>query len=188
MDQPHGLAEKSGIGSAPAVLGGLRPLDTAQKHAPMSAEILIQTLNLTRHPEGGYFRETYRDKDRVAGRAASTAIYFLLPRGDRSKLHRLRSDEVWHFYGGGPLVVVEISPTGQIIETLLGSDLLAGQTPQHVVPKGHWFGAYPATGTAFSFVGCTVAPGFEFSDFELADRDALTQLYPMADGLIRMMT
>ena len=115
-------------------------------------------------------------------------MYFLLRRGETSRLHRLKSDEVWHFYGGGPLTVAEIAPDGTTRETVLGPDLDAGQTPQHVVPAGSWFGAFPAAGTDFSFVGCTVAPGFDFSDFEMAARDELTQRFPHAAALRRKLT
>lgn len=111
-----------------------------------------------------------------------------MPRGERSKLHRLQSDEVWHFYLGGPLVVVEIDPKGRVTETRLGHGLERGDVLQHVVPAGHWFGAYPAAGSSYSFVGCTVAPGFEFEEFEMADRDELVQEFPHADGLIRLLT
>ncbi len=149
---------------------------------------LIETLQLAPHPEGGFFRETYRAAAGNDGRSASTAIYFLLPRGHRSRLHRLSSDEVWHFYGGGPLVVVEIDPQGRVHETRIGPGLTRGETLQHVVPAGNWFGAYPASGSAYCLVGCTVAPGFEFGDFEMAERDELARVFPHADGLIRMLT
>jgi predicted cupin superfamily sugar epimerase len=151
-------------------------------------EELVDRYQLQPHPEGGHFRETYRAPRGANGRSASTAIYFLLPKGARSKLHRLKSDEVWHFYLGGPLVVVEISPKGQITETRLGHNHARGEVLQHVVPAGHWFGAYPATGSAYSFVGCTVAPGFEFDEFELAQREELVESYPHADGIIRLLT
>jgi predicted cupin superfamily sugar epimerase len=151
-------------------------------------EELIERFALAPHPEGGYYRESFRAPRDAAGRSASTAIYFLLPRGERSKLHRLRSDEVWHFYLGGPLVVVEIDPQGVVTETRLGHNLARGEAVQHVVPAGHWFGAYPASGSAYSLVGCTVAPGFEFEEFEMGDREDLVGLYPQAEGLIRLMT
>ncbi|NHK28006.1 cupin domain-containing protein [Parvularcula flava] len=132
---------------------------------------LIDRYDLQPHPEGGWFAETYRagvTVDTLKGpRAASTAILFLLAAGNVSHLHRIASDEVWHFYEGGPLLVHELRD-GEVHVTRLSQD-----NPQHVVPAGTWFGARPASGTAHSLVGCTVAPGFDFADFELADREAL---------------
>jgi predicted cupin superfamily sugar epimerase len=150
---------------------------------------LIDRLGLKPHPEGGLFAETYRGARNASGRSHSTAIYFLLPRGEVSKLHRIGSDEVWHFYSGDPLEVIELdasASTGARI-TVLGTDLAAGQRPQYVVPAGTWFGARP-TGDAYALVGCTVAPGFEFSEFEMGDRAALLAAFPAAAALIRTLT
>ena len=157
----------------------------------MKASNLVRQLGLEPHPEGGYFRETYRAAESIAGpalparfggdRAVSTAIYFLLETGQRSRLHRIKSDEVWHFYAGDPLTVVEIDAAGVLKTTRLGSDLGAGAVYQHVVPAGAWFGATLADGggaAGFALVGCTVAPGFDFADFALADRAALLADYP----------
>lgn len=159
---------------------------------------LIARLKLLPHPEGGYFRETYRAPLQLGAsslaphfsgaRSASTAIYYLLAAGDRSRLHRIRADEVWHFYGGDPLQVVALTATGEVSVTLLGNDIAAGQVPQHVVPAGHWFGACPALGSAYSLVGCTVAPGFDFADFEMAEREALLSAYPRAHDWIKRLT
>ena len=136
-----------------------------------SAE-LISRLHLSPHPEGGHYRETYRASEQVPTprglRAASTAILFLLAAGERSCWHRIHSDEGWHFHHGGRLLIHQLSPSGQAHTTRLGLDLAAGERPQHVVPAGHWFAAEPAAGSAWSLVGCTVAPGFDFADFELA--------------------
>lgn len=152
-----------------------------------SADI-IRSHDMKPHPEGGFFRETYRSAGTIpasclpeefeAPRAWSTAILYLLDSGARSALHRIRQDEGWHFYLGDPLLLVEISPMGVFSQTIMGSDILAGHKQQHIVPAGSWFGARPVLGGAFSFVGCTVAPGFDFADFELADRDALTKQFP----------
>lgn len=138
-------------------------------------QALIDAYGLAPHPEGGFFRETYRSAEHVPGtsRALCTAIYFLLPAGSWSRLHRIGADEIWHFYEGGPLVVAELAEDGAVRRTVLGRDRARGETLQHVVPRGTWFGAYPAEGTPFALVGCTVSPGFEFSDFELARREAL---------------
>jgi predicted cupin superfamily sugar epimerase len=139
---------------------------------------LIEQLQLSPHPEGGHFRETYRGSQTVptprGPRPASTAILFLLQAGERSHWHRLHSDEAWHFHGGGGLLVHELSPSGVAQTTRLGMELSRGEQPQHVVPAGHWFAAEPARGGAWSLVSCTVAPGFDFADFELAAPDQLT--------------
>lgn len=165
---------------------------------PEEIDALVARLNLAPHPEGGFYRETYRANEAIpnAGlparfhgdRAQSTAIYYLLRAGDRSKLHRIKSDEVWHFYDGDPLVIVAIAPNGQLTETILGRDFVAGQVPQHVVPAGHWFGAMPARGSRYTLTGCTVAPGFDFADFELATRATLLRDYPQHIAWITRLT
>ncbi|HVJ40961.1 MAG TPA: cupin domain-containing protein [Dongiaceae bacterium] len=171
--------------------------EAALHHLPAPARDLIERLRLVPHPEGGFFRETYRASIELSAQAlpadftgtrhASTAIYFLLAAGDRSRLHRICSDEVWHFYHGDPLQVVEITEAGDISTTLLGADIGAGQVPQHVVPAGRWFGACPAPDSRFSLVGCTVAPGFDFADFEMAEPQALLSAYPkLRDWIIRL--
>ncbi len=159
---------------------------------------LIDLYNLEPHPEGGYFRETYRSGENVpaaglparfgAARSFSTAIYYLLPQGARSHLHRIKSDEVWHFYLGGPLELIRISPEGTVKETILGRDVIRGQQVQCVVPAGWWFGAAPGPESDYSFVGCTVAPGFDFADFEMGDRDRLIELFPAAGPIIGRLT
>jgi uncharacterized protein len=161
----------------------------------ISAEGLVQMFGLKKHPEGGYFRECYRSAEilsrqalpsRYKGdRSVSTSIYFLLPAGAVSRLHRLISDEIWHFYLGGPLEIVQISARGKMENVILGQDLAAGQLVQHVVPAGYWFGAQPADGSPYSFVGCTVAPGFDFADFELADVEELSRSFPALKEEIR---
>ena len=154
----------------------------------ITAADLIRIYDLKPHPEGGYFREGYRSEEKTAdGRSLSTAIYFLLPAGQKSRLHRIKSDELWHFYLGGPLTVAQILPDGWTESVTLGPDAAAGQLSQHAVSAGCWFGAYPEKGTEFSFVGCTVAPGFEFSDLELGDRAALPKRYPGAKELIKKL-
>jgi len=154
----------------------------------ITARDLIRIYGLKPHPEGGFFRESYRSAGKTGGgRSFSTAIYFLLPAGHRSRLHRIQADELWHFYLGGPLTVAAISPDGRVERALLGADAAAGELVQHVVPAGRWFGAYPEAGTEFSFVGCTVAPGFEFSELELGDRAALLEQFPRARELIEKL-
>ncbi|YBW38013.1 cupin domain-containing protein [Nitrobacter sp. TKz-YC01] len=131
----------------------------------LSATDIIERLDLQPHPEGGHYRETFRDtRTDGQGRAASTAIYFLLARGERSRRHRIDAVEVWHYYAGSPLLLrIE---DGALTRTLrLGADLAAGETPQALVPAFAWQSA-ESTGD-WTLVGCTVAPGFEFSGFEL---------------------
>ncbi len=162
-----------------------------------SANDWITSLRLTPHPEGGHFRETYRSTEGVAGtdlparygdaRAFSTAIYFLLRAGEVSRLHRIKSDEIWHFYAGGPLTIFLIRPHGGLHETILGTDPDQGQALQAVVEAGTWFGAAPLPGTPYSLVGCTVAPGFEFADFELGDRRQLIRSHPQHTALIERL-
>lgn len=166
----------------------------------MTADQLIEKLALQPHPEGGFYRETYRAAetvadgalpDRFAGdRAFSTAIYFLLRGEDFSALHRIRSDECWHFYLGRTLEIVEITTDGRLVLTRLGTDIAAGEVPQSVVPAGHWFGARLADPRpdAFALVGCTVAPGFDFADFEMANRADLRAAVPQHATIIEAMT
>ncbi len=156
----------------------------------IDAQNLIRLYKLKKHPEGGYFREGYRSAGKIAGtgRHYSTAIYFLLEAGQMSRLHRIKSDELWHFYLGGPLELSQLTREGRTRRVVLGGDLLAGHKLQHMVPAGCWFGACPAKGTKFSFVGCTVAPGFEFDDFELGDRAKLLKKYPRASAFIKKLT
>lgn len=128
----------------------------------MAADItekLIKNHNLLPHPEGGFYKETYRSDH-------STGIYFLLKKGDYSALHMIKSDEMWHFYGGDSLIVVEVDENGSIIETLINSD-----NPQYVVKANRWFGSYLPENSRYAFCGCTVSPPFEFKDFKLANFD-----------------
>lgn len=131
-----------------------------------SAAEIVEALGLKRHPEGGWYRETFRDPA-GAPRGHSTAIYYLLEAGDRSHWHRVRdAAELWHFHAGAPLDLT-LSPDGQTTEThRLGPDLTAGERPQVIVPAGCWQTAVSLG--AWTLVGCTVAPGFEFEQFEMA--------------------
>ncbi len=168
---------------------------------PTAAE-LIERLNLARHPEGGWYRESYRSSETIAAealperfggqRSFCTSIYFLLERGDFSALHRIKSDEIWHFYCGAGLTVQVITPAGEHQELKLGRDLAAGDSLQAVAPAGCWFGAeLPGEGEGegeYALVGCTVAPGFDFADFEMADRDRLLGRFPEHARLIGRLT
>ncbi len=130
------------------------------------AEAIIAALDMRRHPEGGWYAETFRDAAANGGRAHSTAIYFLLQAGEVSAWHRVRdAAEAWHHYAGAPLELGIAAPDGPVTIHRLGPDILAGERPQAVVPVG-WWQAARSTG-AWTLVGCTVAPGFDFAGFEL---------------------
>jgi len=158
----------------------------------------IKKLQLTRHIEGGSFREVYRSTLSVpqdslpilfqGDRSISTSIYFLLEKGQFSAFHRIASDELWHFYSGGALLIYEINHSGGLVMHRLGPDAENGEMFQTVVRAGNWFASVPAEGSDYSLAGCTVAPGFDFADFELADREALSGQYPSHAALIRALT
>jgi hypothetical protein len=147
-----------------------KPVTTFPENASnvLTAADVIRLLDLEPHPEGGHFRETFRDERLVdGGRAASTAIYFLLARGERSHWHRIDAAEVWHWHAGAPLVLeTAMSDAGPITRISLGCDLVAGERPQAVVPLHAWQAAQSAGD--WSLVSCTVAPGFALAGFELA--------------------
>jgi predicted cupin superfamily sugar epimerase len=157
----------------------------------------ISKLALIPHPEGGHYRETYRAQGGVPatgsdrhpeGRPWSTAIYYLLRSGEVSRLHRLRSDELFHFYAGSRLVIHVLGEDGSHRDVALGRDPDRGETLQAVVPAGSWFGATVGAEGSFALVGCTVAPGFEYRDFELADRATLLGRFPQHRALIELLT
>jgi uncharacterized protein len=161
-----------------------------------TATELVAALGLMPHPEGGHYRETFRapplpfDLPGKGSRAASTAIYYLLGAGDFSAFHRVRSDEVWHHYLGAPLDLYTLreTPAGpEQRRVRLGPNVLAGEVPQAVVEAGV-FQAARTAGSDCSLCGCTVAPGFDFSDFEISPRDALLALFPSSSDLIHSLT
>lgn len=159
------------------------------------ARTLIAQLGLQAHPERGFYAETYRSDQAVASqvhgglRAASTAIYFLITAEQGATyLHRLLSDEVFHLYEGGPLTVLMLFPDGRAEVKSLGTNVEAGERPQIVIPAGTWFGTALATGVSHCLFGCTVAPGFEFQDFELAQGPELAKRYPAFASLIARMS
>jgi predicted cupin superfamily sugar epimerase len=164
----------------------------------LSADYWINKLQLNAHIEGGAYIQTYASDLLISksllpagfhgSRPASTAIYFLLAGDQFSAMHRIASDELWHFYYGDPLIVYEIDPAGKVTEHLLGNNPENEETFQCVVKAGSWFGSKPKEGGDYSLVGCTVSPGFDFADFELGDRDALLQLYPQHQAIIQMLT
>lgn len=134
----------------------------------MTAQDIIRTLGMERHPEGGWYVQTFEDAATADGRARSTAIYYLLEAGERSHWHRVDAVEVWHWHGGAPLEL-RISDGSRVDTHVLGMDLAGGQRPEVVVPQGAWQAAHSLAD--WSLVGCTVAPGFKFSGFELAAPD-----------------
>ena len=160
--------------------------------SPTAKDELIRRFDLKPHPEGGFFSETYRSVDAVLRddgstqtRSASTAIYYLLCDGAHSAWHRIKSDEVWHFYAGEPLNVHVIDEAGSLITHRLGNALVHPEAVfQAVVPAGRWFAAECADPATFALVGCTVAPGFEFSEFELANVAALKAQHPQHSAFI----
>jgi predicted cupin superfamily sugar epimerase len=163
-----------------------------------NASYWIRKLQLQLHPEGGHYRQTYRADmllpkqslpARFQGpRAASTAIYFLLEGEDFSAFHRLQSDEVWHFYFGGTLVVHVIEADGRYSKIKLGSNLEDGEALQAVVKAGCWFASQVQDEKSFALVGCTVAPGFDFEDFQMAKREELVGSYPQHREMVHRWT
>lgn len=158
---------------------------------------IIRALDLKPHPEGGFFRETYRSAgviqsdsldDAYQGeRSYSTCIYFLLTSEGFSAFHRIRQDEIWHFYDGSPIELHMITVDGNHSKTVIGREIEHGQVPQFVVPGGAWFAATVVNPDAYSLLGCTVAPGFDFLDFELPTRAELCGRFPQHRELIERL-
>jgi len=159
-------------------------------------EKYVDELGLQPHPEGGWYREVYRsnethpfgDGDFPSGRNICTAIYFMIAKGNFSAFHKIKSDETWHFYAGDPLEVVEIDTAGNLKKTLIGNDIAKGNVFQYTVPAGAWFASRVYSGGDFSLVGCTVAPGFDFRDFEMAEREKLIGDFPSHKTTIEELT
>lgn len=155
-----------------------------------SPDTIVEALQLSPHPEGGWYRETYRSIERFPGsgefpqgRNHCTSIYFLIAAGAFSALHRIKSDETWHFYKGDPIEIIELDEQGNLIRTVLGH----GQY-QYTVPAGNWFGSRVYGEGSWSLVGCTVSPGFDFQDFEMADRQFMLSRYPNQSEIIHQLT
>ncbi|MDZ4845521.1 MAG: cupin domain-containing protein [Chitinophagales bacterium] len=162
-----------------------------------TADYWIEQLHLEPHPEGGYFRESYRSPNVIpasglpnyfGSRNFSTAIYFLLKGNEFSALHKLKSDEVWHFYDGCSLKIHVLLPEGTLITKMLGSDFEKGENLQLVIPANHWFAAQPLDENNFTLAGCTLAPGFDFKDFELGSFAQLSAQFPLHKDFIRQFT
>ena len=160
----------------------------------MTAKDFISHFQMLPHPEGGYYKETFRSNGLIhksalpenfsGDRSFSTAIYFLMEKGNFSAFHRIKSDECWHFYAGQTLDVLIIQQNGDLEIIKLGSNIVKGETFQYVVPANCWFASRPADDGDFSFVGCTVAPGFDFVDFELAHAEIISKQFPQHKNII----
>jgi len=160
----------------------------------MTVEDLVKKYEMFPHPEGGWYKETYRSEEQINGNALperfsenhsiSTAIYFLMEKGNFSAFHKIKSDECWHFYAGQTLLIYVLDNAGNLEIVKLGNNIEKGECFQYVVPANYWFASRPADETEFSFVGCTVAPGFDFADFELAVADDLSLLFPEHKSII----
>ena len=159
---------------------------------------LIKKLELEPHPEGGYFKETYRSVDVISkdclpdgfnsSRNYCTGIYYLLKSDDFSAFHKVNQDEMWHFYQGDAIELTMISETGELTTTHIGNDIRNGQVPQFVVPKHYWFAARVLEPNSFALAGCTVSPGFDFKDFTLATQKELTARFPEHRNIINTLT
>ncbi|WP_405205721.1 cupin domain-containing protein [Aquimarina sp. LLG6339-5] len=151
-------------------------------------EKIVEKLDMKSHPEGGFYKETYRSKGVIpkdvlaeefsGDRSYCTGIYFLLTSDNFSAFHKIKQDEMWHYYAGSSLYVHVITPEGKYIKYTVGMNLDQGELPQLVVPANSWFASSVKDNEGYSFVGCTVSPGFDFNDFELAERNFLIKLYP----------
>jgi hypothetical protein len=163
-----------------------------------SIDKIIEKLDLKPHPEGGYFKETYRSQGEInedsldpeysGRRHYSTCIYFLLTSDNFSALHRIKQDEIWHFYDGSPIRLHMISEAGNYTAHVIGRDLAKEEVPQFIVPGGSWFAAEVINSNTYSLVGCTVSPGFSFGDFELKTRKELVALFPDKEKIISELT
>lgn len=162
------------------------------------AKELIKLLGLEPHPEGGFFKETYRSSERIgeeslndrysSKRNYATCIYFLLTSEKFSSFHKIHQDEIWHFYQGSPIELHTISESGNHEKYIIGSDFTQDETPQLVVPGNHWFAAKVIDPNSYSLVGCSVSPGFDFEDFALAKRSDLISQFPALSDLITSFT
>ncbi len=161
-------------------------------------KVLVQSLEMEAHPEGGFYKEVYRSKNTISKTALGkqfsgdrnycTSIHFLLTSDNFSGFHRIKQDEIWNFYEGSPLLVHVIDKEGNYTCHEIGMNPQANLYPQLVVPAGAWFASSVKNKDSYSFVGCTVAPGFDFEDFELAERAILINKYPKHEAIIRQLT
>jgi uncharacterized protein len=161
-----------------------------------SAEYWIKKLKLKPHKEGGYYREIYRSEEKINSialperyngeRHFATSIYFLLKSGQPSKFHKLKSDEIWNYHYGSPIIIISIDNKGNLKENILGNNYNNNNEFQITIPKETLFAAYVTEDNSFSIVGCTSIPGFEYEDFELKDKNEITKQYPaLKDTIIK---
>jgi len=162
---------------------------------PEKAQYYIDQLQMLKHPEGGWYKETYRSLGSISepdcfdgDRSYSTGIYFLLTKDNFSAFHRIKSDEMWHFYDGNGLTIQELKTDGSYVKHELGLNLENGEQPQLVIDAKSWFASEVKKGESWCLVGCTVSPGFDFSDFEMASRLPLSEEYPNHSELISRLT
>jgi predicted cupin superfamily sugar epimerase len=148
----------------------------------------INQLDLSEHPEGGYYKETYRSEKRFNGRNLTTNIFYLLPAGIPSRFHRLKYDEFWYFHYGSPLNLYFFNPDGGFERHVLGSDLEKGHELSLLVPGGTIFGGEVTEPESFILVSCNMSPGFEFDDFELLSYDEMYSMFPDYDELIKRLS
>jgi len=163
-----------------------------------NAEYWIEKLHLQKHPEGGYFKQIYHSDEKIKAehlperysgeRHHSTSIYFLITAEEFSAFHRIKSDELWHFYTGSAVTIHIIDEKGKLSQVKLGSNHERGEVFQFAIPNGVWFGASVDAPDSFALIGCTVAPGFHFDDFELGKRDELIKIFPGHETVIRRLT
>lgn len=162
----------------------------------MTSHELIEQLRLQPHPEGGFYKEVYRSAGVISAanlpafdgdRNYCTSIYYLLQAGDFSAFHRIKSDEIWHFYAGDTLLLHLLDENSGYQCLRLGNDLTTGAQFQVLMPAGVWFAAEPAAGSSFALSGCTVSPGFDFRDFEMAKKETLKELFPQEAALINRL-
>ncbi|MEO9533236.1 MAG: cupin domain-containing protein [Crocinitomicaceae bacterium] len=158
-----------------------------------TAEFWINHLQMDKHPEEGYFKETYKASEVVTlengnQRSASTGIYFLLTSDNFSAFHKIKSDEMWHHYQGSAISIYIIHPNGELELLKIGNNIDKGEQLQGMVPAGCWFGSRVEEPNTYSLVGCTVSPGFEFEDFEMAKRDELILKFPQHKEIIMSLT
>lgn len=161
-------------------------------------EKIINTLNLQPHPEGGYFKETYRSSGEIpeeylgsefsGNRNYCTGIYFLLTSDTFSAFHKINQDEMWHFYKGTPLILHIISPEGEYSKVKIGNDIEQDEVPQFTVPAKHWFASEVSNSNGYTLTGCTVSPGFDFRDFEMPKREVLLTMFPQCSEIITKLT
>ena len=159
-----------------------------------SANYFIEKLKLIKHPEGGWYKEVYRSEEFIdinslderfsSERNLSTSIFFLLEKNEFSAFHKIKSDEIWHYHSGSSLKLYMITPEGKLIEKKLGLDIENNEFPQVVVPHGYYFAA--KTECEFTLCGCTVSPGFDFSDFEMPNSESLTEMFPAQAEIISL--